>query len=72
MVPNNFEKLYLDPIDELDEGLDYTWRMLCDYYDVDGELPEIQVLYFQKFRYCLMEPILPCPTRRLRSSSRIC
>jgi len=45
MVPNNFEKLYLDPIDELDEGLDYTWRILCDYYDVDGELPDIQVLF---------------------------
>ena len=45
MVPNNFEKLYLDPIDELDEILEHTWRTLCDYYDVGGELPGVQSLF---------------------------
>lgn len=45
MVPNNSEKLYLDPIEELDDTLDHTWRMLCDYYDGGGELPDIQALF---------------------------
>jgi len=45
MVPNNFEKLYLDPIEELDECLDHTWRVLCDHFDADGELADIQVLF---------------------------
>jgi hypothetical protein len=47
MVPNNFEKLYLDPIEELDDILDHTWRTLCDYYDAGGELPDIQSLFYR-------------------------
>jgi len=46
MVPNNSEKLYLDPIEELDETLDHTWRTLCDYYDVGGVLPDVQSLFY--------------------------
>lgn len=45
MVPKNSEKLYLDPIEELDETLEHTWRVLYDYYDTGGELPGIQSLF---------------------------
>ncbi len=45
MVPKHFEKLYIDPIEELDETLEHTWRTLCDYYDSGGELPDIQHLF---------------------------
>ena len=45
MVPNNTEKLYLDPIEELDETLEHTWRTLCDYFDAGGELPDVQTLF---------------------------
>lgn len=45
MVPKNSEKLYLDPIEELDEALEHTWWTLCDYYDAGGELPDVQSLF---------------------------
>lgn len=45
MVPKNSERLYLDPIEELDETLEHIWRTLCDYYDVSGELPDIRSLF---------------------------
>lgn len=45
MVPNNSDKLYLDPIEELDDSLEHTWQTLCDYFDVGGELPEILCLF---------------------------
>ena len=45
MVPNNSQKLYIDPIEELDETLEHTWRVLCEYYDISGELPGVQCLF---------------------------
>jgi len=45
MVPNKSEKLYLDPIEKLDDALEHTWRTLCDYYDVGDEIPGIQSLF---------------------------
>lgn len=45
MVPQIVEKFYLEPIEELDEALEMTWRVLCDYFVAGGELPDIQTLF---------------------------
>lgn len=45
MALNHSDKVFLDPIEELDETLNHTWRTLCGYYDADGELPDVQSLF---------------------------
>lgn len=46
MVPNNSDKLYLDPIEELDDTLEHVWRVLCHYYDTGGEVPSVPLLFY--------------------------
>lgn len=45
MVPNISEIFYLEPIEELDETLECTWRALCDYFVAGGDIPDIQTLF---------------------------
>ena len=47
MAAKTSEKFYLDPIDELDDVLDDTWRTLCHYFDAGGELPDIRSLFME-------------------------
>ena len=41
-IPDIF---YLEPLRELDETLEFTWRTLRDYFVAGGELPENRALF---------------------------